>query len=93
MLKMLRPPPAAVPARVKGAMRIPFAGRLTLQLLRGVVTMSLQAELRTDEGEREVPTVGIENSPLAVVVVLETFRPSHWNTTSASVCSFAAFYN
>lgn len=89
---MLRPSPAAVPTRDKGAMRSPAAGRLTLQAVRGVVTTSLQPEERSVEGEKGSPIVGIENTPLAFVVVLETFCPVHWNTIPASVCLFAALY-
>ena len=80
---MLRPSPAAVPTRDKGAMRSPAAGRLTLQAVRGVVTTSLQPEERSVEGEKGSPIVGIENTPLAFVVVLETFCPVHWNTIPA----------
>lgn len=86
---MLRPSPAAVPTRDKGAMRSPAAGRLTSQAVRGVVTTSLQPEERSVEGEKGSPIVGIENTPLAFVVVLETFCPVHWNTIPASVCLFA----
>lgn len=90
---MLRPLLEVAPSRAKGDVSNPPAGRLALQLVRGVVTMILQPELRSVEGEKIVPIVGSENTPLAFVVVLETFCPAHWSTIPASVCLFAALDN
>lgn len=67
-----------VPARFIGAVRSPLVGRLALHLERGVVTMTLQPEARSVVSEiGSIVLEGNENTPLAPVVVTETFCPAH----------------
>lgn len=76
---MLMPPVTVLPTRFTGAVRSPLVGRLALHLERGAVTMTLQPEARSVESSEIGNTVveGNENTPLAPVVVVETFCPAH----------------